>query len=171
MTKDEIVIQLNQNSKDVIAFVNSLSDDDAQLSPSGKWNALQQLEHLLRSIQPLNKAMRIPLSGLKVLFGKVNRDERSFDETVLKYEKALNKGGKASGRYIPSRNQSKDALLKKYSQQVDALNKTIKKWKEGDLSKHLLPHPLIGKLTIKEMLYFTIYHTSHHLSLMKENLN
>ena len=170
MTKEEIVIQLNQNSKAVIAFVDSLSDGEAQFASSEKWNALQQLEHLLRSIQPLNKAMKIPLPGLKVLFGKPNRKERSFDEVVLKYKNALNKGGKASGRYIPARNQNKKALLKKYSQQVDALNKTINKWKEEDLSKYLLPHPLIGKLTINELLYFTIYHTKHHLHLMKVNL-
>ena len=171
MTKEEIIKQLNQNSKDVIAFVDSLSDDEALLSSSDKWNALQQLEHLLRSIQPLNKAMKIPLPGLKVLFGKPNREERSFDETVSKYKNALSKGGKATSRYIPSRKQNRDTLIKKYSQQVDALNKTIYKWKEEDLSKYLLPHPLIGKLLIKEMLFFTIYHTSHHLQLMKENLN
>lgn len=171
MTKEEIVIQLNANSKQVIDLVSSLSDEEVVRSKDGRWNALQQLEHLLRSIQPLNKAMKIPLPGLKILFGTPNRKERSFEETVTKYNKALEEGGKASGRYIPSRNQNKEALLKKYSQQVNSLNKTILKWKEEDLSKYLLPHPLLGKLLINEMLYFTIYHTSHHLDLIKMNLD
>jgi hypothetical protein len=25
-----------------------------------------------------------------------------------------------------------------------------------------LPHPLLGKLTLREMLYFTAYHADHH---------
>lgn len=171
MTKEEIVDQLNEISKQVIDLVSSLSNDEAMSSKNEKWNALQQVEHLIRSIQPLNKAMKIPLPGLKILFGTTNREERSFDETVLKYKNALKKGGKASGRYVPSHNQNKEKLIKKYRQQVDSLNKTIKRWKEEDLSKYILPHPLIGKLTIKEMLYFTIYHTAHHVRLIKENLD
>ena len=149
MTKEEIVNQLNDNSKQVIDLVRSLSNDEAVISKNGRWNALQQLEHLLRSIQPLNKAMRIPLPGIKILFGTPNREERSFEETVTKYNKALEAGGKASGRFIPSRNQNKETLLKKYSKQVDSLNKTILKWREEDLSKYLLPHPLLGKHLIR----------------------
>jgi hypothetical protein len=33
------------------------------------------------------------------------------------------------------------------------------------LDEYLLPHPLIGKLTIREILYFTIYHNLRHASL------
>ncbi len=26
-----------------------------------------------------------------------------------------------------------------------------------------MPHPLIGRLTVREMLFFTLLHTRHHL--------
>lgn len=171
MKKEEIVSQLNINSNQVIDLVNSLSKFELEHSQDEKWNILHHFEHLLRSIQPLNKAMKIPLPGLKILFGTSKRDGMSFDETILKYKKALSDGGKASGRYIPSLNKKKKVLLRKYTKHVDRLNTTINKWKEEDLDKYLLPHPLMGKLNIREMLYFTIYHTSHHLQLMNENLN
>jgi hypothetical protein len=34
----------------------------------------------------------------------------------------------------------------------------------------ILPHPLLGKLTLREMLYFTLYHVEHHEKQVLENL-
>jgi hypothetical protein len=36
-------------------------------------------------------------------------------------------------------------------------------WSEDDLDNHRLPHPLLGKLTVREMLFFTLYHIQHHM--------
>lgn len=170
MTKEELVIQIQTSSNEVLDFVNSLSESEQNYSKDQKWSVLQHLDHLLRSIQPLNKALLIPLPGLRVLFGKPNRAERTFDETVLKYKAALENGAKATGRYIPASSQRIKTITKKYNAQSESLFKNIRKWNEKDLSNYLLPHPLIGKLTIREMLYFTIYHTRHHLILMKAGL-
>lgn len=40
-----------------------------------------------------------------------------------------------------------------------------------ELDKYILPHPLLGKLTIREMMYFTIYHVEHHKKLTERGLN
>ena len=42
---------------------------------------------------------------------------------------------------------------------------------EEDLDNYILPHPLIGKTTIREMLYFTIYHVQHHHKAIVDNSN
>jgi hypothetical protein len=34
----------------------------------------------------------------------------------------------------------------------------------------ILPHPLLGKITIREMLYFTAYHVQHHENIIKRDL-
>jgi len=41
---------------------------------------------------------------------------------------------------------------------------------EEDLDKLILPHPLLGKLTLREMMYFTIYHVQHHQRIVERNL-
>jgi hypothetical protein len=38
----------------------------------------------------------------------------------------------------------------------------LKKFSEDDLDSIRLPHPLLGKLTVREMLYFAVYHVGHH---------
>lgn len=166
MTREEIIVQLKQNSDKVIAFVEPIPEDELKKASQGKWNTLEHVDHLLRCVQSLNKALRIPLPGLKILFGKTDRKGRSFEELRIDYDECIEAGGKAVGRYIPSKKQKKDQLIKKYKEQNKSLNKVINNWKEEDLDKYLLPHPLLKKLTIREMLYFTIFHTDIHYGII-----
>jgi hypothetical protein len=44
------------------------------------------------------------------------------------------------------------------------------KWKDDQLDHYIAPHPLLGKLTLRELCYFTIYHAGHHLNIIKARL-
>jgi hypothetical protein len=46
--------------------------------------------------------------------------------------------------------------------------KKIGQWSEKNLDAYLLPHPLLGKITVREMLFFTTFHTDHHLNIMQK---
>ena len=59
------------------------------------------------------------------------------------------------------------AVLKK---EVEKLVHKLDKFTEDDLDKYVLPHPLLGKLTLREMLCFTIYHVRHHEEIVKRDL-
>jgi molybdopterin synthase catalytic subunit len=52
--------------------------------------------------------------------------------------------------------------MKAYENVVKKLNKVAQKCSEKDLDYYVIPHPLIGKLTLREMLFFCIYHVQHH---------
>ena len=45
-----------------------------------------------------------------------------------------------------------------------------KKWSDAKLDKYIAPHPLLGKITLRELAYFTIYHIQHHLSIIRKRL-
>jgi hypothetical protein len=45
---------------------------------------------------------------------------------------------------------------------ANQLASSIGRWREEDLDYYRLPHPLLGKLTVREMLFFTVYHNYHH---------
>ena len=167
MKREELIIRVKQNANSIHQFISELSEDELNQAEAEKWSSIKHLDHLLRSVQPLNKALKIPLPGLRILFGQPNRESRSYDELVAKYHLKLSEGAKASGRYIPSARQESAKIMTQFKDQNKQLCKTIGKWKEEDLDRFLLPHPLLGKLTIREMIYFTIYHMEHHLQLMK----
>ena len=167
--KPEIISALNKNVDAFNNYIAPLNKEQFEATPGGKWSAGQNLDHLIRSIKPLQPAYGLPKFVLRIMFGKTNRPSRTFDELVTKYKTKLAAGGRASGPFIPRfiSFEKKDELIKKYNEQKQKLITKVEKQPEKDLDAYILPHPLLGKVTLREMLYFTIHHNEHHLELLK----
>jgi G:T/U-mismatch repair DNA glycosylase len=170
--KPQIISALAEKVDAFNNCIAAMNKEEFEATPNGKWSAGQNLDHLIRSIKPLQLAYGLPKIALTILFGKTNRPSRTYDELVTKYKTKLAAGGKASGPFIPPaiRFEKKDELIKRYAEQKQKLIKKIEKQSEADLDKYILPHPLLGKVTLREMLYFTIHHNEHHLELLKGRL-
>jgi len=173
MNKETIKKELTEKHKEFVDYINSLSDNDILNAKNNqKWSAGQHLEHIYLSVRPVNMALLLPKIIMRLFFGKPN-EKRTYEQLVNDYQNALKNGGKAGALYIPKSVSisKKQNLIINLTKLVVALNRKIDKISEEDLDKHNLPHPLIGKTTIREMLYFTIYHVQHHQKAIKENLN
>lgn len=170
MNKGELQQDLLKYYADFIGTVNSLPPHEVHVSRNDKWSPARQLDHLVRSVAPVRMAFYLPAFILKILFGTANRPSRTYDELVAKYHAKLSAGGKASSRFIP---QEKSISVKQASQRlrflVQSLCEKIGAYTEEDLDRLILPHPLLGKLTFREMLYFTIYHAQHHQKQVQIN--
>jgi hypothetical protein len=169
-SRPEIVEGLTKNIDAFNQYISKLNKQEFEASPAGKWSPGQNLDHLIRSIEPLVLAYSMPKFMLKWKFGKANRPSKSFEALVEKYKLKLSAGGSASARFQPARIQfdDKEKLIEKYYLLKKRLLKKINRWREEDLDNYILPHPLLGKLTLREMLFFTIYHNEHHLVLLKQ---
>jgi len=170
--KASIIEGLSAAVDDVNNYLKGLSKEEFEFAPPEKWNAGQQLDHLIRSIKPLNLAYALPSFVLKMKFGLANRPSKTYTGLVEKYESKLAEGGKASGRFIPEPvpHEAKEKLCSLYKKEKEKLNSKVDRIEEATLDKYILPHPLLGKLTLREMLFFTIHHNRHHLNLMKKYL-
>jgi uncharacterized damage-inducible protein DinB len=169
--REEIQQALGNAFDEVIDFIRG--QDDAlfeKAKAEGKWTTGQQLKHLIKSVRPINKGLGLPKIVLRLRFGFNDHQERNYDGLVASYHKALEEGGKASEAYIPRpvSVNGKLSLLSMYEQERNKLIKLLNKWDEKKLSSIVAPHPLLSKLTIRELMFFTIYHNYHHLEQIKE---
>ena len=164
MIKAEIIQELGRAYDQYVQYIDGLSEEAFLRSVNNKWTAGQQTEHLLRSVKPLSQGLRLPLFVFRLFFGKPNRPGRTYTQLVAKYQQKLQAGGRASGAFIPKdvSFSQKQSLLNGLNYQVHKLQVRLTKYNEKDLDLYLIPHPLLGKLTIREMMYFTIYHVIHH---------
>src|SRR5437868_3072327 len=103
MNKDEIIKKLDENYKSFAYFIDSLDENDFMHSAHGKWNAGQQLDHLIKAVSPLSTGLQLPKFMIKALFGKANRPSKTFVDLVTKYQLKLQDGGKAKGRFVPKK--------------------------------------------------------------------
>lgn len=173
MTKSEITSLLSQKHQQFLSIFPSLSEKEFTTSVNGKWSPAQQLDHIIRSVQPVVWAFSLPTFIPGLLFGKANRPSKTYDALVEKYQAKLAAGGRATGRFIPKgiAFQNREAAIMKLNDLVKRLNTNIERQTEAALDTRILPHPLLGKLTYREMLYFTAYHAEHHEKATKKNLS
>jgi hypothetical protein len=172
MTRQDIQYKLQEKHIAFAELIVSLNDNDFLFSANGKWTAGQQLDHIYRSVAAVKMGLTLPKLLIKLIVGKANRPSKDYEAVIAKYNLRLEAGGKAGGRFIPKpvKPDQKTELKEKLLKAVNSLCKKMEKYDEKQLDYYILPHPLLGKLTIREMLYFTIYHVEHHRKQVLKNL-
>jgi len=165
-----IITALDRNINAFTDYIKTLDKDGFETAPNGKWTAGQNLDHLIRSIKPLQLAFILPGFVLKMAFGKANRPSKTYEDLVEKYISKLDSSYKLGKAFIPPPVpfSKKEFMLHKYADQKEKLIRKIHRKSEEELDMYILPHPLLGKITLREMLYFTIYHNEHHLTLLQK---
>lgn len=154
-------------------YIKSLNDEEFNFAPAGKWNARQQLQHIILCVDPLMKAFHIPKDVLKAKFGMMDRKSFSMDELYEMYIGKLKEGGKAPDRFVPGQEfeNASNQLCENLVTTVEGLIKGIHNFSEEELNQYAIPHPLLGKISLREMLYNAIHHVQHHEKMTRKNLN
>ena len=172
MHKDEIIKASKKIFNEFTETCLQIVDNTFFSQPVGKWSIAQNVDHLTRAVKTTKLAYSLPKIFVRTLFGKPNRPSKSYEELVKKYKMKLAQGGKASGRYLPKTKFTKKlSLLQKWQKENENYLEAVElKWRDDQLDLYIVPHPLLGKLTLRELCYFTIYHTEHHLNIIKTRL-
>ena len=164
MNRNEVIQELKLNHQAFADWINGLNDVQYTGSYNGKWSPGQHMEHIYKAVRPVTLAFGLPSLLLRVVFGEANRPGRTYDGLVNRYQDKLAKGGKAGRMFIPhpADPARKTQLNTAYFKAIDKLCNRASGYSEEQLDYYILPHPLLGKLTLREMLYFTNYHVQHH---------
>lgn len=169
MNKQALITLLENSFSEFSAFIDTLSDHRFVVSPEGKWSAGQQMDHLIRSAKPVNTALGLPRLVLR-FFGRPIARSRSYEQIRDTYRSILAQGGVATRPYIPPVTEAEERapLVQLFAQQKNKMISLLDKWTEEELDRYQVPHPLLGKLTVREVLYFTAYHNLHHLDALRQ---
>lgn len=169
--KEDLISEITLRHKNFKEAISVLDQKNFDFSWNEKWTPGQQLEHIRKSVAPVVLAFRLPRFLLKYQFGVTNRSSRSYDALVARYLKALDGAtAVAPKQFQPPEVSfgSRQKHMQAYENVVQKLIKVAQKCSEKDLDYYVIPHPLIGKLTLREMLFFCIYHVQHHHKITEE---
>jgi hypothetical protein len=138
------------------------------------WSPAEHVRHLAKSARPVARAMGLPRIALALRFGIHRGSSPSFADLRARYLAQLAAGGTA-GRFTPDPQPRPDdpetarnAIIARWLEAHGALRAVLAAWDERALDRYRLPHPLLGPLTMREMMAFTAYHTAHHLRRVAE---
>ena len=171
ISKTKLLATLKDANQGVITWFTEISAKDFFTRHGEIWSASDNLDHLIKSHKPLAKALKLQKITLQAMFGKPQKSSISYEELCLIYRDEIGKGAQASGRYLPNQEspaenaeEKKRDLLDQFAKASSEVVSVVEKWNESELDHYLLPHPILGKLTIREMLFFTIHHNLRHAS-------
>lgn len=168
MNKSEIITNLNDVH---LAFWNTaIQLPNPKISLNDKWSVSQNVEHINIALLRVGNYLALPKSSIETNFGLSERGSSS-NETVIKvFKNALENGAKAMDPFIPELhlNTNIEVLVNEGKNLLVTFISNLQNWTEEALETYNCPHPVLGKITVREILYFTIYHVQHHTETLKK---
>jgi hypothetical protein len=173
-TTERLATGLARQREEISSFFESLETGDFFAAQGEHWSPAEHLRHLAKSVRPVAGAMKVPKLILGFRFGWSFQGSRSFEQVVEMYRQLL-AAGAGAGRFAPSqiRHELSDEewqtqILERWRRASQQLGASLAGWSDRALDRFRLPHPLLGKLTVREMLFFTLYHNAHHSRRVEE---
>jgi hypothetical protein len=172
MDKSSITRSLTEHHSAFVSYINGLTTEEFVFSRDQKWTAGQQLQHIILCVKPLVKIFGMDKFSIEQTFGIAYKPSRTYEELRNDYHEKLKEGGKAPDRFVPehaspgqqkTQGETLTSLVKSLCERIDGFT-------EQELDRMCIPHPLLGKLTMREMLYNAIDHVQHHHELTRKNL-
>lgn len=175
-TREDILENLDKIVASLTEFYENISPEIFfELPNDGGWSPEKNLRHLIKSTQPIYLGLIFPKFTL-YLFGFRKKKSMSMIQVQKAYLEKLN-SGRGAGVFTPIGNNFKvdPELQKKMIYDFITLfakyKKQIARWKDQDLDNYNLPHPILGNITVREMILFSIFHLFHHTEKLELRLN
>lgn len=166
MNKKEIINHLNTVHLSFWGTANKLSNATITADDS-KWSVEQNTDHLNKVLFRLNSFLEIPKDIIKLNFGLSNRKSITYKSLIKVYEMALKNGVKSTAPFLPDSSLNTPELIKQGKSILSTLILNMQNWEETDLDLYNCPHPALGEITVREVLFFTIFHAQHHEQMIK----
>ena len=169
-TKLEIIAALESNARSILAFYSSLSDRLVFEGEPDHWGPAHHLVHLTKASVLVGRALR---SGKLALHPTARsrtyaevRDAAATSLDGTPKDRLLEMGRTvviASGTGLAE-------IMTAFESASAELRTAASTWAEVSLDRHALVHPLMGELTVREMLLFFVVHERHHLKIVRTRL-
>jgi len=170
-TKTELIEQIRQVEAALAQTVENITADQFDTAPSESWPASGYLKHMILSTKPFVKALSLPKEQMQSMFGPPDHASKPYDELVADYKGRIAGGIRAEDfnavtpvtyRLPEGTEDVKAYLLDVWHDTHNRLVQALESWNEEELDSHQLPHPALGLVTLREMLFFTLHHNTLH---------
>ncbi|MFD3166986.1 DinB family protein [Herpetosiphon sp. NSE202] len=170
----ELIVALERDVANVSATILSLTPEQCFAHPPGVWSAAENVLHMQQLSKVFILAFSMPRFTLGTLFGKPKQQARDYATIASSYQTAIAGGFEAPAYSIPTKpqgpfnQQRQQALVEQWQKINQRMIESLFHWDDAALDQYQIPHPALGKLTVREMLFFMHCHTQQHLNQITE---
>jgi hypothetical protein len=172
-SKTEILSALEDVAEKVESYYSSLSPEQFFHDGLGGWSAAQNLSHIT-----FIGSLAVYLFGfprfLFIPFGKqtIQRDFVTLKNDYLSSDKTIYIGPLAPSSIAPPLDAKNviQTMTSDWRKVYRDLNLAIQSIPEEDMDNFSLPHPSMGMLSLREMIYVIIIHPIHHTYKVEQKM-
>jgi hypothetical protein len=172
----EIAAALRAVHEESVTYWQSFATPEFLAAIGTAWSPADNVRHLTKSVQAVSGGLRVPRWVLWLAFRSGRGTSRSYGEVRETYRARLARGASA-GKFAPAPRPpavdpeaERTRVMTRHANSIDELVSLVARWPENALDRRRLPHPLLGPLTVREMLLFTVYHNRHHVDVVRGRL-
>lgn len=140
------------------------------VSINGKWSVAQNVQHITIGLTRIAAYLGLPKSTIEAKFGLSGRASKSLETMTKVFRNAFENGIQSTDSYLPEENPQTNIaiLIIQGKDQLKSAIENLQRWSEDDLDQYHCPHPFLGKITVREILYFMVFHLQHHHETIKK---
>lgn len=160
---------LTQSSRTFGEFAAPFSEDEFTDRPNGRWSVGDTAQHLFLSARLVVKLLAGP-RDVFAQWGTAEGQPRTYEAVDELYRRVLAKGVKAPTNLSPRPDDvpaDKVTMLAQLNDTYLTLDGQLANWSEDELDRYQIPHPALGLISVRDMLYFVAIHTQHHVAVLQ----
>jgi len=174
--KYHLLEMVRENTEMVANFFERIPIEIFFKKNGNGWSAGENLIHLHKSTLPVSLSLITPKILLRMMFGTESEIKEPLEIMKRLYFSKLQSGAHAGiftpqiiveGRMNPN---EKAKLLKKWNDLSCEYILRIGKWTDKEMSECNLPHPILGKISVKQIICFSVFHNEHHVQNVRMKL-
>jgi len=172
-TREAICAALATLHEESVQYWSTLSTAQFLAPINDAWSPADNVRHLTKSMRAVTTGLGMHWLILRLRFGAADGAARTYEQIRVAYKKALLAGGTA-GPFAPKPLENvqdpeaeRERIMEQHRVAREALCAATMRWDQESFDKLRLPHPLLGKLSLREMMLFTLYHNLHHVDNVK----
>lgn len=156
--------ELYQTHSNLWQVCSSMDAARINISVNGKWTPLQHLQHVHKGIAAISDYLKLDKKIIQQTFGIASHQSRTYDGVLQAYTVRLREGAVSTSRFNPV--ESRDIYLLTELETgkglIEDIIGSLHHWSDAELDQYTCPHPTLGMLTAREMLFFAVIHAIHH---------
>lgn len=162
-TKTTLHAGLEAAVTDCLNATTSVSDAVFFDNSNGKWSIGENLIHLAIVAKRFGSVFTMPKEQL-ANFGLATQPSRPFNGILAAYMEKLAGLAVAPKAFVAvqTADDTRTSIIERYNNAHSLLDTNFMSFSEEDLDKYQVPHPLLGLLTLREMMDFIVFHLGHH---------
>jgi hypothetical protein len=169
-TKLEIIEALESNAQAIVEFFSQLPDPQFFVGDPDHWGPAHHLLHLTRASASVEPALRSGALALHPTGHSRNYAEVRDAATASLGATPRNRLLEMGRTVVIEPGARRADVVHAFATASAQVRAAAATWTEDALDRHALTHPLIGLLTVREMMLFFVVHERHHLKLVRTRL-